>query len=68
MGCGLAFLGGILGVVLGPIVGTALHMILFDSREDSIMGFMVGGVLGPFVGMVALPLLLSLVQRLLRRR
>ena len=75
MGCGLALLGGILGLVLGPIAGSRVEGILAGNPlsrpyqgETGFAGFLYGLFLGPFVGMVALPLLVSLAQRLLRRR
>jgi len=74
MSCRLVLLGGILGLVLGPIAGSRIEGILAGNPlsrpyqgETGLAGFMYGLLLGPFVGMVVLPFLISLAQRLLRR-
>ncbi len=74
MSCGLTLLGGILGLLAGPILGMLLADLLSGEllggprAEAGFGGFLYGLFFGPFVGMVALPLLVSLGQSLLRRR
>jgi len=69
MRCFLVVLGGVVGLVVGAILGMHLGSLLSGGASfETHIGFLCGLFGGPFVGMVALPLLVSVAQRLIRAK
>jgi hypothetical protein len=61
---GLGFLGGLLGVAIGVIVGSALYSGPTDVLESNVESWWFGGgMIGFLVGAIALPLFVWWLDR-----